>query len=163
MDEPVFFYTPDGPFGAFSNFARFGVALDGAWWPTAEHFFQAQKFEDPAYLEKVRRAVTPKEAATMGRTRVIPMREDWGTYRVEVMRRVLAAKFETHPAPRDLLLSTGERLLVESAPGDAFWGVGPEGVGENRLGRLLMELRERLRAELPRSVKEKRVGKGARQ
>jgi hypothetical protein len=37
LDEALYFYTPDGPLGAFSNFAKFGVALDGEWWPTAEH------------------------------------------------------------------------------------------------------------------------------
>jgi hypothetical protein len=147
MDEAIFFYTPDGPHGAFSNFAKFGVALDGAWWPTAEHFFQAQKFHDPAYREKIRRASTAKQAADLGRTRIVPLRPDWDEARVEVMRRVVTAKFETHPALRELLLSTGNRPLVESAPGDAFWGVGPDGVGENRLGRLLEELRARFRAE----------------
>lgn len=152
MDEAIFFYTPDGPHGAFSNFARFGVALDGAWWPTAEHFFQAQKFDDPAFREKIRRVATPKQAAAMGRTRVHPLRADWDTYRVEVMRRVVTAKFETHPSLRELLLSTGNRPLVESAPGDAFWGTGPDGTGENRLGRLLEELRAKFREEPPRSV-----------
>ena len=146
MDDAVFFYTPDGPFGDFSNFARLGVALDGAWWPTAEHFFQAQKFDDPAYREKIRRASTPRMAADLGRTRALPLRPDWDTARVAVMRRVVLAKFRTHAALRDLLLSTGTRPLVESAPGDAFWGCGPEGTGENRLGKLLEEVRAMLRA-----------------
>jgi hypothetical protein len=150
MGEPIYFYTPDGPHGAFSNFARFGVALDGVWWPTAEHFFQAHKFDDAAYREKIRRASTAKQAADLGRTRSVPLRPDWDTYRVEVMRRVVTAKFETHAALRELLLSTGNRPLVESAPGDAFWGAGPDGTGENRLGRLLEELRDRFRAEAER-------------
>ena len=147
MDEPVYFYTPDGPHGAFSNFAKFGVALDGVWWPTAEHYFQAQKFHDAAYREKIRRASTPKQAADLGRTRAIPLRQDWDEARVDVMRQVVTTKFETHAALRELLLSTGNRPLVESAPGDAFWGAGPDGTGENRLGRLLEELRARFRVE----------------
>lgn len=146
-DEPVYFYTPDGPHGLLSNFARLGVALDGAWWPTAEHYFQAQKFTDPAHRERIRRAGTAKRAADLGRTRAVPLRPDWEEARVLVMARVLEAKFRTHPAARDLLLATGGRELVESAPGDAFWGAGPEGMGENRLGRLLMDLRARLRAQ----------------
>lgn len=146
MEEAIYFYTPDGPYGAFSNFARYGVALDGAWWPTAEHYFQAQKFHDPAYREKIRRASTAKQAADLGRTRALPLRPDWDVARVEVMRCVVTAKFETHPELRALLLSTGQRPLVESAPGDAFWGVGPDGTGENRLGRLLEDLRARFQA-----------------
>lgn len=149
MDEPIYFYTPDGPFGAFSNFARYGVSLDGAWWPTAEHYFQAQKFHEPAYREKIRRASSPKQAADLGRTRILPLRADWDMARVEVMRRVVRAKFRTHAELRELLLSTGNRPLVESAPGDAFWGCGADGNGENRLGRLLEEVRSALRAGMP--------------
>ncbi|HEX7798769.1 MAG TPA: NADAR family protein, partial [Asticcacaulis sp.] len=122
MEEAIFFYTPDGPFGDFSNFAKFGVALDGVWWPTTEHYFQAQNFGDPAYQEKTRRASTPKQAADLGRTRALALRPDWDVARVDVMRRVVTTKFETHEALRVLLLSTGDRPLVESAPGDNFWG-----------------------------------------
>lgn len=147
MEYAIFFYTPDGPYGDFSNFAKFGVALDGAWWPTAEHYFQAQKFNDPGYREKIRRASTAKQATDLGRTRALPLRSDWDSTRVDVMRRVVTTKFETHEHLRDLLLSTGDRPLVESAPGDNFWGSGPDGTGENRLGRLLEELRARFRAE----------------
>ena len=39
----------------------------------------------------------------------------------------------------------GGALLVENAPGDAYWGVGKDGNGKNRLGVLLMEVREWLR------------------
>lgn len=144
MEDAIYFYTPDGPYGAFSNFARYGVALDGAWWPTAEHYFQAQKFHDPAYREKIRRSSTPKQAASLGRTRTVPLRSDWDEARVEVMRQVVTAKFETHPELRDILRSTGDSPLVESAPGDAFWGAGPDGAGENRLGRLLEQIRDQL-------------------
>ncbi|WKL59075.1 NADAR family protein [Asticcacaulis sp. ZE23SCel15] len=147
MVDAIFFYTPDGPYGNFSNFAKFGVAIDGVWWPTAEHYFQSQKFDDAAYREKIRRASSAKQAADLGRTRTLPLRLDWDVARVEVMRRVVTAKFETHPDLRALLLSTGERPLIESAPGDKFWGAGPDGTGENRLGRLLEELRARFRAE----------------
>ncbi len=77
----------------------------------------------------------------------MPLRPDWDEARVAVMRQVVTAKFETHAALRELLLSTGDRPLVESAPGDAFWGAGPDGTGENRLGRLLGELRARFRAQ----------------
>ena len=147
MLEAIFFYTPDGPYGDFSNFAKYGVALDGLWWPTAEHYFQAQKFDDPVYREKIRRASTAKQAANLGRTRDLPLRPDWDIERLNVMRRVVITKFETHEAVRNLLLSTGDRPIVESAPGDRFWGAGPDGTGENRLGHLLEELRDRFRAD----------------
>jgi N-glycosidase YbiA len=125
MHEPIYFYTPDGPFGDFSNFARYGV-----WWTTAEHFFQAQKFHDLAWREKIRRASSPRMAADLGRTRTLPLRPDWDTGRVAVMRRVVFAKFRTHAAVRDLLLSTGLWWKARRAmPSGAVGRTGPARTG----------------------------------
>lgn len=53
-----------------------------------------------------------------------------------------------HEELRQLLLKTGERPLVEHTANDSYWGDGGGGGrGKNRLGALLMEVREgRLRA-----------------
>ncbi len=42
----IYVYSQTDPFGELSNFAPFGVEIDGLWWPTVEHYFQARKFED---------------------------------------------------------------------------------------------------------------------
>src|SRR6266566_10027691 len=40
----IYFYGSKGqPYGCFSNFSPHGFELDGTWWPTSEHYFQAQK------------------------------------------------------------------------------------------------------------------------
>lgn len=42
----IYFYSArEKPYGCFSNFSRHGFELDGQWWITSEHYFQAQKFE----------------------------------------------------------------------------------------------------------------------
>lgn len=41
---PIEFYSTRGPYGCFSNFSRHSFDLDGAFWTTREHYFQAQKF-----------------------------------------------------------------------------------------------------------------------
>jgi len=147
--EPVYFYTPDEAYGAFSNFSRHGVEMDGSWWPTVEHYFQAQKFQDAIYRERIRKASTPKQAAGLGRDRAVPLRPDWETVKVEIMAKAVLKKFMTHAEPRELLLSTGDRPLVEAAPGDYFWGAGQDGTGQNHLGRLLMGIRRQIRETTP--------------
>jgi predicted NAD-dependent protein-ADP-ribosyltransferase YbiA (DUF1768 family) len=52
----IYLYTTNQPYGEFSNFSKHGVELDGLWWKTTEHYFQAQKFNDPEYREKNRLA-----------------------------------------------------------------------------------------------------------
>lgn len=143
--ETIYFYNQnEKPYGCFSNFSKHGITLDGKYWPTTEHNFQAQKFAGTPHEETVRLMSTPKAAAELGRNRSLPLRKDWETVKDDVMRRALYAKFTQHPELRTLLLATGTAELVENTPVDAYWGCGKDGTGKNRLGILLVELRERL-------------------
>jgi ribA/ribD-fused uncharacterized protein len=143
---PIYFYVMrEEPYGCFSNFSPHGVEMDGVWWPTVEHYFQAQKFAGTEHAEQVRRARTPKDAASLGRDRSRPLRADWERVKDDVMRRAVLRKFETHAALRELLLATGDEAIVENAPGDYYWGCGQDGTGRNVLGKILVETREILR------------------
>jgi ribA/ribD-fused uncharacterized protein len=42
-------------------------------------------------------------------------------------------------------LSTGDEEIVEDSPIDSYWGCGADGKGQNNLGKILMEVRSRLR------------------
>ena len=143
----IYFYTTNDEFGKFSNFSKHGVELDGLWWKTTEHYFQAQKFLDQEYKEKIRIAATAKEAANLGRSRRIPIRDDWEEIKDDIMKKVVLKKFQTHGKLKELLLSTGNEQLVESAPGDYYWGCGSDGTGKNKLGLILEEVRDQLRNE----------------
>ena len=140
MDETLYFYTKTMPFWGLSNFSPPGVELKGVYWPTVEHFFQAQKFVEPEIQERIRQAATPKEARLLGQSRAFKLRPEWDAIREEVMLNGLRIKF-SNPAARELLLSTGCRMLVESSPFDYFWAAGQDGSGQNRLGHLLMQIR----------------------
>lgn len=141
----IYFYSVREHLGEFSNFSRHGVELDGHWWPTVEHYFQAQKFEDKEHQNKIRAVSNPMQAATLGRSRSIPLRADWEQVKDDVMLKAVRKKFETHPELRELLLSTGEEEIVENAPGDYYWGCGKDGTGKNRLGQILVQVRNELR------------------
>ncbi len=141
----VHFYSVADEFGEFSNFAAFPIRLDKEQWPTSEHYFQAQKFEDRAYRRKIRMAKTPMIAARLGRDRSRRLRRDWESVKVEVMRKAVRAKFQQHEDLRELLLSTGEARLVERTTNDSYWGDGGDGSGKNMLGRILMQVRKELR------------------
>lgn len=143
--DTVYFYGQTDPYAEFSNFAPYGVAIGGSWWPTAEHFFQAQKFHDLDYRERIRRASRPKEAKALGMTRQLPLRADWEDVKDGVMLGAVRAKFQAHAKLAELLMSTGDRMIVENAPMDGYWGCGPDGSGLNKLGHILMQVRSELR------------------
>lgn len=89
MNNTIKFYSIHGAYGYFSNFSSHEIKLDGKKWLTSEHYFQAQKFEDQKLKTKVRKAKTPGEAAKIGRSRKNPLRRDWESVKINVMKKRL--------------------------------------------------------------------------
>ena len=112
--------------------------------PTAEHAYQASKAVTLQDARAVLRCTTPAEAKRAGRK--IPQRPDWEQVKVAIMRRIVSAKFRQNPELARKLLATGNAQLVEeNAWGDTFWGVC-RGRGQNHLGRIPMDVRDKLEA-----------------
>ena len=66
------------------------------------------------------------------------------------MRDALRAKFTQHENLKELLLSTMDAELVEASPSDSYWGNATRRDGSrglNKLGLLLMEIRDALADE----------------
>jgi ribA/ribD-fused uncharacterized protein len=142
----IYFYgAQQQPYGCFSNFSPHGFELDGLWWSTSEHYFQAQKFAGTSYADLIRQVRSPRDAARLGRKRSLPLRPDWEAVKDQIMLAGVLRKFEAHADIRAVLLATGEELLVESAPSDYYWGCGADGSGQNKLGLVLMTVRTLLR------------------
>jgi ribA/ribD-fused uncharacterized protein len=142
-----FYRARQKPYGCFSNFSPHGFELDGVWWPTSEHYFQAQKFAGTPFADQIRQVSMPNEAAKMGRRRTHQLRPDWEEIKDRVILRGVLRKFETHADIRAVLLATGEELLVENAPKDYYCGCGTDGSGQNKLGQVLMTVRTLLRSQ----------------
>ena len=140
----IYFYKIKDEYGCFSNFAHYGFELDGKWWMTSEHYFQAQKFCGTEYEETIRLLDNPMKAAEMGRNRNLPLREDWEQVNDDIMRRTVCAKFTQNKEIRDILISTGKETIIEKTTNDYYWGCGKDGSGKNMLGIILMEIREKL-------------------
>ena len=143
--KKIFFYRQDNLHGYFSNFWPAPIGLEGKIWPTSEHYYQAQKFHDPEMQEYIRISSSPSDSAQRGRDRAFPLRPDWEEVKDGVMYRALEAKFTQHPDLREKLLETQEAFLVEHTRNDAYWADGGDGSGQNKLGYLLMRLRDALR------------------
>lgn len=142
------FFKPEGPSGFLSNYFRWPFVLECRRWENVEHCYQAAKFvHDPARFTAICRHADPDAAKGFAREHRAAWRPDWNRVKVPVMQRALRAKFGQSGLLTQALLATGDATLEEASPYDAFWGIGPSGNGENRLGRLLMELRAELRRD----------------
>ena len=139
------FYRERAMYGCFSNFSKHPMTIESKEWMTVEHYFQAQKFLSDADQEAVRLAKSPMDAKNIGNERDRHLRDDWELVKDDVMRRAVRQKFTEHQDIREVLLSTGDHLLIENAPNDYYWGCGANGTGKNMLGQILVEVREELR------------------
>jgi len=143
--QVIRFYSTRDEYGCFSNFAAASFILKGRRWHTSEHFFQAQKFAGSPREEEIRHANSPTVAAHMGRSRKHRLRPDWEKVKDAVMREAVLAKFSQNDDLRAILLGTGNTILIEHTERDSYWGDGGDGSGRNRLGQILMSVREELR------------------
>ena len=132
-----------GEFFFLSNFYEAPVTYDGIEYRNGEAAFQAQKVALPNDRRREFVLLGPSEAKKLGRR--VPLRKDWEDVKVEIMRGVVAAKFEQNPELAEALLETGDAYLEEGNDwGDRTWGT-VNGAGQNLLGQILMEERERLK------------------
>lgn len=134
-----------GVFSFLSNFYPCTMLFEDYKFTSAEAAFQSAKcyhLSDAIAMQDM----TAKEAKRKGRT--VRMRKDWEQVKVQVMRDVLRAKFDENPSLKTMLLQTaGYTLIEDNAWHDNFWGDCScekcrSTPGQNRLGKLLMELRD---------------------
>lgn len=131
MTAPITHFR--GPYRFLSNFYGTG---------RVEWRFQATKTVDPEEREWVLSAISGGEAKHRGRK--VTLRPDWEEIKEDVMLALLREKF-SNEGLAELLLATYPAELIEDATRwhDDYWGV-VNGAGLNRLGVLLMQVRDEL-------------------
>jgi predicted NAD-dependent protein-ADP-ribosyltransferase YbiA (DUF1768 family) len=143
-----------------SNFHIQRVLYNGVVYPHNEAAYQAQKTLDPAVRIDLFTNCNPMEARKRGRS--LTLREDWlkrilpppdllegdkegklvETTRDLVMYEICCKKFYRNTDLMNKLLATGDKTLEETNWWrDDYWGVW-EGEGLNKLGRILMKIRD---------------------
>lgn len=140
-----------GEYKFLSNFWPAKVTLDNEEYSCVENAYQAAKYRkgERGYLK----TCTAKEAIVYVREH--PLSDEvfkkWDTLKLEVMRCLLVQKFDKNLNPEvyEKLQTTTSKYLEETNYwGDIFWGVHTtsqfeKGEGENNLGKLIMEIRNR--------------------
>ncbi len=165
MNQEIRRYDPIlGFFGEWrflSNFWPCKFTWQGKVWDSTEHAYQAYKSEDIHVQERIRLLPTPGATKRAGKT--VKLRPDWPTYKLELMTKIVYQKFKQNKDLAAKLLATEDAYLEETNTwGDVYWGVC-NGVGENNLGLVLMEVRNVLRnaqwlgAELPSVINSSKI------
>jgi len=113
-------------------------------YPTLEGAFQAAKTLQPREIKILRTILDPADAKQFGQK--VTLREDWEDVKERIMLHLLRHKFNPTFYQRLSwkLIDTYPRRLCEGNDwGDRYWGCDPMTLeGKNRLGVLLMQVRE---------------------
>ncbi len=135
-----------GEYFFLSNFFYSPFEFDGEIYSTVEHAFQAAKTFDTEQRQGIRLAASPAQAKQMGRA--VQLRPDWEQVKFDIMLALLRLKFSQADL-RQKLLDTGDSELIEGNTwGDKVWGCvlyKGQWVGQNHLGKLLMQVRADIR------------------
>lgn len=156
----IVFLKTNERFGGLSNMAPgFPLLVNDIRIRTSEALYQACRFP---HMPEVQHLIIEQTSPMTAKMRSKPFRKqsrgDWDSVRIKIMRWCIRVKLAQNWYEFGrLLLATGDRPIVEQSNKDDFWGakVTEDGtlVGMNVLGRLLMELREQLKADADESMK----------
>lgn len=161
LPEIVFFFSKEPENKEFSNFYETNFLLDGVEYKSAEHAYQGMKaktFGDEEMFAKILKAKSAQSSKSFGK-KVKDYKEDvWAEKKDKVMKDILRAKFTQNLELRTKLLDTDDKVLANADSRDKYWGIGTSAnttmakdpakwKGENKLGKILEELRTTIKAE----------------
>lgn len=131
-----------GKYFFLSNFYEAPVIYNGVCYGSNEAAYQAQKTTDENKRLEFH-SLNPSRAKSLGRRLIL--RPDWEDIKTQVMYEICFAKFTQNKHLGNKLIETGNSYLEEGNTwGDKVWGT-VDGDGENRLGEILMKVREQIR------------------
>lgn len=120
--------------------------LEDYQWPTAEHYYQAHKFEGMSYAQEILAAATGHDAFKRGNKRFKRKVGAWKDKRRVWMTRALYRVTVEYPSIKQSLLETNDALLIETSLYDHYWGIGRDQRGENILGKVWMDIRQKVKS-----------------
>ncbi len=147
-DNQGLYFSADDESQLISRVGLFPFLLDDEVWQTVEHYYQATKFINPAYKQKIRAAITPEAARKLGKAWLQRKIPNWKDVQTTAMTRAVYTQAKTHAELRERLLASGDETLVENSQYDYFWGCGRDHRGHNHYGKVLMNVRAKLREEM---------------
>ena len=129
-----------GGYDFLSNSFPCSVEIDGLKFNSAEAAFWAQRVKDVNARRKCAR-LNPNKAREKAMN-AVPI-DDWDELKEDIMKKILKIKFSNPDLKKKLKDTKKLKLLNNTTYRDEYWGIHL-GKGKNKLGVLLMELRDEL-------------------
>lgn len=144
----------EGEYRWLSNFWHCNVTWEGETYKSSEAAYQAAKTLDPVKRSMFEN-VTAGMAKKMGNN--LDLRPDWEEVKDSLMEEIVCLKFSQNNNLMKKLIDTGDAEIIEGNWwGDTYWGVC-KGEGQNKLGKILMKLRDGIIEDLQRELEQEEI------
>jgi ribA/ribD-fused uncharacterized protein len=143
-EDTVYFFSH--AFDPLNNWSANAVSIWGETFPNVEHGYHYKKFIEtvPEVAKEILVAPSPWAAMQVERKYKEKRRSDWQEVKVDIMTELIRAKVSQNQDVKECLLKTGSKKIIENSPWDKFWGVGEDKSGLNKMGEILMKVREEI-------------------
>ena len=163
-EDIIFFWKVNEPFGELSQWHSSTFVCDDEIFSCAEQYMMYRKavmFGDTMIASKIINTpgLHPNEYRRMGRLVANFDIKTWISTSMSVVINANFCKFIQNDELMQMLMSTGEKVLVEASSTDRIWGIGfsatnamrnKEVWGQNKLGECLMTVRSMISDTLSR-------------
>ncbi len=149
-------FAPDLKFEKAVKFSRFDtehplntsesheVELEGRTWASPEHYLYRQLTDSTMLSKRIEELSSAQLVYKLMRPWYRSKKSGWKSLRRVMMTRALYIKVQMYPEIAEYLIGTGDSLIVETSAYDHYWGIGRDQRGENMLGQIWMDIREKL-------------------
>jgi ribA/ribD-fused uncharacterized protein len=142
--------VPDTIFAIyFSPYTAHAIEIGSVVYPTVEHAYQCQRYNDPKIIAEILTARSPVKAWEISSKYKHLQVPDFREHKLETMKKLMTMKAIQHREVRDALLASQKAQIVKHIttypPGDGFWDDGEHGEGLNHMGKIWMEIRDELK------------------
>ena len=155
MNEEFHFFWK----GPLSQWFKRNFTINGVIYNCCEQYMMSCKstlFKDEVALNKIMKSTNPYDQKSYGRNVEFFDKDVWESMAKKYVYEGNYAKFTQNNDLKEILLSTGEKLIVEASKFDKIWGIGLEEVdpraqsrstwlGTNWLGEVLTNVRNDIR------------------
>jgi len=144
--------------GLFCQWLRSPIVEDSVGYNCNEQYMMAKKaetFSDGVMLKEIMDTTSPRKQKMFGRKIANFDSDTWDKVKFDIVTQANRLKFTQNEYFKELLLSTGDKIIVEASPEDPIWGIGlhyddddvldeSKWKGENLLGKSIMVVRSEL-------------------
>ncbi len=136
-----------GEYRWLSNFWPVQIKYKGRVFHNVENAFHSEKSDDSFFKDFCKLESNPK-IVKKRQLDMITLRSDWGNVKVEIMEELTRIKYHNLELQQKLLDTGNQEIQEGNSWDDTFWGINLEtGKGENRLGKIIMKIRDEIKKE----------------